>query len=251
MKKENKNDKNKYIDNKFLKEIESDDFYSYMEDFITDILNKVTKEILYKYNADIIEVFKMLNYLLAKNKCKVIDLNKISLTTTHASIKNLLIRSKSEIIEKRLEEIKNKKIDYSYLFTDDKDKKISEEEYNSIQDILSQIKKTINSLDIEQEWKQRILEALNNLIDELDRNISKFAERKGKIIEIADMIGQFNDKAITPIQKNLTKLMKEFRKFTNRKNKVKNTSNQIEMNDDIEDAEIIEKENLLAETLDV
>lgn len=235
---------NPYIDDIYLTNKYADNKYNHLIDFIDSISNNLYS---IKNSFDIektIEAIKILNVLLEKYESSKIDLKFIHPGTDQTHINNVLMKKKASIRQEQINKAKENIKDYSYLFGAEEEKKISEDEYNYINELLLEIKKVINTLNINDEWKRRITDALNSLISELDRDISKFAERKGKLIEIADMIGQFNNKAITPITNNLTKLMREFRKFTNRKNGVVDTSNQIGMKDDIETIEVFEKNQL-------
>jgi hypothetical protein len=141
----------------------------HLEDLIENILANMNQE---THNPkELIKALRIVNELLKINNLPQIEVEKFNLTSNEYEFKQKLNPILEYILHKD-------DTDYSVLFK--KQKLISQEEFEHIQKLLNELKIKIHSLDIEQEWKVRIQEALNELINQLDRNISKYKENMGK-----------------------------------------------------------------------
>lgn len=80
---------------------------------------------------------------------------------------------------------------------------------------LGELRQAINSASwSSDEHKQRVLDKINDLQRELDREVSSYARNLGKIVELGDAIGEFGKrvKPATERLKDITESLKVFKK---------------------------------------
>jgi len=240
--------KNLYIKSELLNYEYTEDKLLHLEHILENcILNLKRAATTVNFNQkEAINAFKIINGLFKLNKMAPIDINKLNLDTGGSTFISILNKRLTEILV-------SEDIDYSLIFQAPKNN-MSNEDYEAIQSMIQDLRTQIKmATEHNKDLQKRLLDRLNKLQAQIDKDIGSLEEAKGIAITIADTMGYFNDKAFTPIINNVVRLTNCMRGVEAKSNgvTVQKTIAMSEEEDEIEDAEIINRENLLEKPTEV
>jgi len=148
-----------------------------------------------------------------------------------------LPKERSEYIERLTNYLEEILLDddinmYVDLFVKTTEGKLSDKEYEEIQNMIQNIKQTVNkSTTLDVKLRQMILDKINELISTLDQSLTKIEKAKFIVNEINGMIKATHDDVLKPIAETFTNII-------NKLNPLKKENKQIEHKEDIVDVEV-------------
>ena len=229
---------NKFVSKELIRnDIENPIFH--LEKMLDAFLNKMNKEDDSTLDKkEFLRACHILNAFCKTHKLNGIDLGGLSLNTKTSVLRGALQARLSKLI------LNDQKDVYEDLF-----KKIensmSDEEYNHIQDLINNLREKIKkATKFDQDLQRRVLDKLNKLQAELDKDINKLELAKGRLLTIADMIGYAHEKALKPIIDSTIDLTNAIRGIEAKSNGMTDPNNQLTYNENIEDTEVIETKQI-------
>jgi hypothetical protein len=148
-----------------------------------------------------------------------------------------LPKGRDEYIEKLTDYLEQLLLDdninmYADLFIKKAEGKLSDKEYDDIQNMIKNIKETVNkSTTLDEKLRQMILDKINELISTLDQSLTKMEKAKLIVNEINGMIKATHDDVLKPMAETFTNVI-------NKLNPLKKENKQIEYKEDIVDVEV-------------
>ena len=214
----------KYLSQKAI-ENEQEHNYIKLETILTDVIKNMEATSYQTFNR--FEAVRAVNFL--KSFSTTHNLKKINLDD--------LPRTRDGYIEKLTNYLEEMVLDddinaYADFFIKKAEGKLSEKEYYEIQNMINNIKQTVNkSTTLDEKLKQMILDKINELISTLDQSLTKIEKAKFIVNEINGMIKATHDDVLKPMSETFTNVI-------NKLNPFKKENKQIEYKKDIVDVEV-------------
>jgi len=199
--------------------------YLKLESILTDIIRKIKATNYNNFNR--FEALRAINFL--KSFSSTHNLKKINT--------DKLPKEREAYIEKLTNYLEEILLDddinmYADLFIKTVEGKLSDKEYQDIQDMINNIKQTVNkSTTLDGKLKQMILDKINELISTLDQSLTKMEKAKSIVNEINGMIKATHDDVLKPMAETFTNVI-------NKLNPLKKENKQIEYKEDILDVKV-------------
>ena len=214
----------KYISQETINEEEENDYIK-LETILTEIIKNIKKSLSFD-RTEALKAINLLNgFSIAHN------LNKINLTKIPKTQDGYVTFLTDYLEELLLDDSVDM---YADFFTKKATGKLSDQEYYNIQDMVNNIKKTVNSsTTLDKKLKQMILDKINELISALDQSLTKLEKTKLIVSEINGMIKATHDDVLKPMSETLTN-------FMNKLNPLKKENKQIGYKQEIVDVEVTE-----------
>ncbi len=230
--------KNKYIDEKFLiSDYDQSQKIDFLETLVIHISNEFNKDIVGFQKIEALKALKTINLFCVENQLTPINLSKISQRHESQHFKQILEDYLSDLITSEHE-------DYHNPFSKPK-YQLSNKEENTIQTLINNLRNKIDKeQNIQEEHKQRIIQKLNEMQEELNKKISTFDNILGKSMDILKVLQFSRKEIVSPLIQDTTNLIKEINNIESHHSGLPSTENQISYQECIEEVEIIETKQL-------
>ncbi|MFT5874166.1 MAG: hypothetical protein ACI8WT_003126 [Clostridium sp.] len=158
-----------------------------------------------KSTRELIQSFSIVNAFCKFNELAPLDINNITLDTTASVFKSKVSARLSNLI------LNEQTSSYDSLFIV-LEKSMNDDDYKHIQELINDLRVKVKSAtSFDKDLQRRVLDKLNKLQAELDKDINKLDLAKGRVLAIADMIGYANNKALAPIMNKTIELVNAIR----------------------------------------
>lgn len=230
---------NNYIDENLITRDIVDNPVIHLEKLIDNFL--MNTKSLTEQNADkkeLIRAFHIINAFANEYSLQEISFSNISVS---ASLKQFTHNANTRLSQILMADQKTM---YAGIFKKIENK-MSDEEYEHIQNLINDLKIKIKSAtEYDKDLQRRLLEKINKLQAEIDKDISSLELAKGRLITFADTVSYVHNKALKPLKDTTIDIINAMRGIE-AKSEGASMSNQIEYQEEIEDVEVIDESQLI------
>ncbi len=228
---------NNYIDEKLIhNDIENP--VMHLEHLLDSLLNSLSGKADANVNKkELIRAFHIINSFCNTYELEEISFSNIGLTATLSQFRQNATQRLNKIV------MTDQKTMYVDLFKKPENS-MSDEDYEQIQNMINSLKvKLKKATDFDKDLQRRVLDKINKLQSEIDKDISSLELAKGRLITIADTLSYVHNKALKPIKDSTIEIINTIRGIEAKNNGV-SVNNQIEYQEEIEDVEVVETNQL-------